>query len=84
MIFLQLNLNFSSFGVGVGWFWGGFWEGLGKVGAGFVKVLGGFGGSWREDGFRLDFGGVWTGSGEGLEGSRAVIFHVLWLLAPLW
>ena len=36
------------------------------------------------DGSRNDFGGIWSGSGEGFEGSRAVIFDVLLLLARLW
>ena len=36
------------------------------------------------DSSRLDFGGVWSGSGEGFEGSRAIIFDVLLLLAHLW
>ena len=36
------------------------------------------------DGSRLDFGGVWSGSGGGFEGSRAVMFDVLLLLARLW
>ena len=50
MIFWKLKLKFSSFGVGSGWFLGGFWEGLEKVWDGFAKVLGGLGGSWGEYG----------------------------------
>ena len=36
------------------------------------------------DGSRLDFGGVWSESGEDFEGSWAVIFIVLLLLARHW
>ena len=54
MIFLKLKLRFSLFGVGLGWFLGEFGEGLEKVWAGFVKVLGGLGGSWGEHGEVLE------------------------------
>ena len=54
MIFLKLKLHFSLFGVGLGWFLEGFWEGLGKVWLSFLKVSEGLG--------RL--GRVWEGFGK--------------------
>ena len=43
VIFLKLKLYFSLFGVDLGWFLEGFWEGLGKVWLSFLKVSEGLG-----------------------------------------
>ena len=88
-------MDFASILEGLGEIWGPLghsWALLGASWALLGRLLGALrcllGACWVPhaalDGSRLDFGGVWGASGEGFEGSWAVIFDVLLLLARLW